>query len=112
MKELFEYGVRVNILNLGVIENTPTGRLIFNVFMSFAEFEGNMIIERTQEGKAIARQRSDYVEGKSKKYSRKQIEHAFELLESNSDKKVEEVMCISKSTLIRVKRLKGKGGQS
>lgn len=66
-----------------------------------------MIVERTQEGKSIARQRVDFRKGRPRKYSKKQVEHALELLESNSYKQVEEMTGISKSTLIRAKR-KGK----
>src|SRR5699024_2900650 len=29
IKYLFEKGVRINVLNLGIIENTSTGRLVF-----------------------------------------------------------------------------------
>lgn len=36
---------------------TPTGRLIFHVFGSIAEFERERIIERTREGLAAARKR-------------------------------------------------------
>lgn len=46
-----------------------------------------------------------YREGRPKKYSRKQIEHALELLGSRSYKQVEELTGISKSTLIRAKKL-------
>ncbi|MBM7543266.1 recombinase family protein [Amphibacillus cookii] len=104
IKSLFEKGVTVKILNLGTIENTPNGRLIFNIFMSFAEFERDMIVERTQEGKAIARQREDFREGRPNKFKRKQIHHALELLESHSYKQVEELTGISISTLTRAKR--------
>ncbi len=104
IKNLFERGVTVNILNLGVIENTPNGRLIFNVFMSFAEFERDLIVERTQEAKAIAKQNPDYREGRPKKYSRKQIEHALSLLDNHSYKEVTSMTGISKSTLIRAKK--------
>ena len=38
------------------------------------------------------------------KYSKKQIEHALQLLESNSYKQVEAMTGISKSTLIRAVR--------
>src|SRR5699024_11183563 len=62
IKDLFERGVRVHVLNMGVIENTPTGRLIFNIMMSFAEFERDMIVERTQEGKMIAKQDPNFRE--------------------------------------------------
>ena len=104
VQTLFEKGVKVHVLNMGLIENTPTGRLIFNIMSSFAEFERDMIVERTQEGKAIARQRDDFREGRPNKYSKKQISHALKLLESHSYKQVEELTGISKSTLIRRKR--------
>lgn len=63
-----------------------------------------MIVERTQEGKSIARQREDFREGRPKKYGKKQIGHALDLLESHSYKQVEEITGISKSTMIRAKR--------
>ena len=89
---------------MGLVEDTPTGRLIFNIMSSFAEFERDMIVERTQEGKAIAKQKDDFREGRPNVYSKKQIEHALTLLESNSYKQVEAMTGISKSTLIRAKR--------
>lgn len=104
VKGLFEKGVKVHVLNMGLIENTPTGRLIFNIMSSFAEFERDMIVERTQEGKAIARQRDDFKEGRPNKYSKKQVSHALKLLENHSYKQVEELTGISKSTLIRAKK--------
>jgi DNA invertase Pin-like site-specific DNA recombinase len=104
VKELFDRGVKVHVLNMGLIENTPTGRLIFTIMSGFAEFERDLIVERTQEGKAIARQRDDFREGRPNKFSRAQIEHALQLLESNSYKAVENMTGISKSTLIRAKR--------
>lgn len=104
IKGLFEKGVKVHVLNMGLVENTPTGRLIFNIMSSFAEFERDMIVERTQEGKAIAKQRDDFREGRPNKFSRKQIQHALELLTEHSYKQVEEITGISKSTLIRAKK--------
>ncbi len=55
VNELVSMGVKVNILNIGVMDNTPASKLIKNIFLSFAEFERDMIVERTQEGKAIAK---------------------------------------------------------
>ncbi|XQY92500.1 recombinase family protein [Metabacillus sp. HB246100] len=104
VKELFERGIKVHILNMGLVENTPTGRLVFHVMSAFAEFERDMIVERTQEGKMIAKQREDFREGRPNKYSKKQLEHALKLLETNSYKQVEGLTGISKSTLIRHKR--------
>ena len=33
---------------MGLLDNTPTGKLIRNIMLAFAEFERDMIIERTQ----------------------------------------------------------------
>src|SRR5699024_10481860 len=101
IKQLFDLGVRVHVLNMGVIENTPTGRLIFNIMMSFAEFERDMIVERTQEGKMIAKQQPDFREGRPRKYSRKQLDHAMKLKDTHTYKQVEEMTGISKPTLYR-----------
>jgi len=104
IKRLFERGIKVHVLNMGLVEDTPTGRLILNIMLAFAEFERDMIIERTQEGKAIAKQKPDFREGRPKKFSKKQIEHALKLKETHSYKQVEEMTGISKSTLIRAKK--------
>lgn len=107
IRQLFDMGVRVHVLNMGVIENTPTGRLIFNIMMSFAEFERDMIVERTREGKLTAKQDPDFREGRPRKYSRKQIEHAVKLKETNTYRQVEELTGISKATLYREMCAKG-----
>jgi len=104
IKDLFEKGIKVHVLNMGIVEDTPTGRLIFNIMMAFAEFERDMIVERTQEGKAIAKQRDDFREGRPKKFSKPQRDHAMKLLETHSYKEVEAMTGISKSTLIREKK--------
>ena len=62
--DLLAKGVTLHILNMGVMNNTPTGKLIRNIMFSFAEFERDMIVERTSEGKAIARQQAGYKEGR------------------------------------------------
>ncbi|MGX9162022.1 recombinase family protein [Priestia megaterium] len=104
VRNLIDQGIRVHILNMGLVENTPTGKLILTVMSGFAEFERDMIVERTQEGKAIAKQRDDFREGRPNKFSKKQIQHALELLTGHSYKQVEEITGISKSTLIRAKK--------
>ncbi len=103
--ELIEKGIKVNILNIGVMDNTPASKLIRNIFFSFAEFERDMIVERTQEGKAIARTKDGFKEGRPKSYTDKQLQHALSLLSVNGGDKsyneVVEITGISKSTLIR-----------
>jgi DNA invertase Pin-like site-specific DNA recombinase len=101
VKELFSRGVRIHVLNMGMIEDTVTGRLILTIFSGFAEFERDMIVERTQEGKAIAKLKEGFTEGRPKSYTEKHLNHAVRLLEGNSYKEVSALTGISKSTLIR-----------
>ncbi|MBR5596366.1 MAG: recombinase family protein [Lachnospiraceae bacterium] len=103
---LMSKGVKIHIINMGLIENTPMGRLIITNLLAFAEFERAMIIERTQSGKVIAKQNPNFREGRPALYGKAQKEHALELLENHSYKQVEELTGISKSTLIRYKRKK------
>ena len=103
---LLNKGISINVLNMGMIDNTSTGRLIITILLAFAEFERDMIVERTQEGRAIARLDSAYKEGRKKKFSKEQMEHALELLKTHSYRQVTEMTGISKSTLIRTKTYK------
>ncbi len=107
VRELFTRDVKVHILNIGLIENTLSGNLILTVFLAFAEFERGMILERTQNGKALAKMQPGFREGRPPKYKPAQINHALELLGSGlSYRQVENVTGISKSTLVRAKRTK------
>ena len=65
LEDLMKRGVKVHILNMGLIDNTTTGRLTMNVLLAFAEFERDMIVERLSEGKAVAKAKNpDYKEGR------------------------------------------------
>jgi len=101
--DLSNKGVVINVLNMGVIDSSPTGKLIRNIMLSFAEFERDLIMQRTLEGKAVARQNSDFRDGRPPKFSRAQINHALELLKTHSYKQVTEMTGISTTTLIRAK---------
>ncbi|PIC78626.1 resolvase [Sporosarcina sp. P18a] len=70
--DLTSRGVTVHIINMGLftaesMENAIT-KLLFQVLGSFAEFERNMILERTQEGIKNARDNGVKFGRKSKKY--------------------------------------------
>ena len=101
---LMDKGIKIDILNLGVIDNTPVGRLTYTILLSFAEFERNMIVERTRAGRELARQKDGYIEGRPKKYSKTQLSLAMQLLENHSYKQVSSMTGISKSTLQREKK--------
>ena len=113
--ELLEKGIKVNILNIGVMDNTPASKLIRNIFFSFAEFERDMIIERTQEGKAIAKLKPGFKEGRPKKYTKEQLDNALSMLTVcgglYSYKEVERLLNISVSTLIREYKRREQNGE-
>lgn len=61
-------GCKLHILNMGMFDNTPTGRLMKNVMLAFAEFERDMIVTRTSEGKEMAKAKDpEFKEGRPKK---------------------------------------------
>ena len=43
IKFLFEKGVKINVLNLGIIENTSTGRLIFTVLLQSSKMNNTSL---------------------------------------------------------------------
>lgn len=105
VQDLHRRGVAVQVLNMGMVDESPMGKLTLTIMLAFAEFERDMIVERTQAGKAIARANGKRVDGRPKKYSPQQMSHALELLAAgNSYTQVEAMTGISKSTLIREKR--------
>jgi len=54
--QLVNKGVKIHILNMGLIENNPIGRLIITQLLAFAEFERAMITERMQGGRQYKRE--------------------------------------------------------
>jgi DNA invertase Pin-like site-specific DNA recombinase len=104
VEELFTKEVKVHVLNVGLLENTTMGRFFLQTMLAVAEMERNLIIERTQEGKAAAKQRPDFKEGRPRKHNKAQINHAMELLNSYSYTEVEKMTGISKATLTRRRR--------
>lgn len=104
VNELIEKGVKVHVLNIGMMDNTPNSRLIRNIFFSFAEFERDMIVERTQAGKEIAKQDPDFRDGRPKKYTKKQLEYAkqLKLEEKKTYKQIQLLLGISKSDFMQI----------
>lgn len=102
VQSLFDKEVSVHVLNVGLLENTTMGKFFLTTLLAVAEMERSMIIERTQAGKAIAKQRDDFREGRPRLYKRKQVDHALDLVESGkSYKEVSQICGMSESTLYR-----------
>lgn len=105
ISELIEKDVVVKILNIGVLDGSPVGKFLYSCLLAVAELERSMIIERTSEGKAIAKLRPGYREGRPKTDPKK-IKAALKLLEDgdHSVREVCEIVGISRSTLMRAKK--------
>lgn len=104
---LLDKGCSIHILNMGLIEDSPMGRLIVTQLLAFAEFERALIVERCQTGKAKAKNQADFRDGRPLKYRKMQLDHAVSLLQHYSYSKVSDMTGISISTIQRHKnRLK------
>ncbi len=94
-----------NVIRKYIDDLMVRGNLILTVMLAFAEYERGMIVERTQTGKAVARQDPNFREGRPRKFTSCQLQHALELLNSGKTyRQVEAMTGISKRTLIRADR--------
>lgn len=55
--DLERRGIGLQVLSQGIDTTTPSGRLLFHMLAAIAEFERDLLVERTQEGLAAARAR-------------------------------------------------------
>ena len=111
VQSLFNRGIKVHILNIGLIDNTPTGQLIFTIFSAFAQFERDLIVTRTQEGKNFAKIHDpNFKEGRPQKFTKEQIQFAYELKQQGmTNKMIERKTGISIATQKRRFSLLNKG---
>ena len=67
IRQLVGSGIIVNVLNMGIADNTPMGKLMVHILLAFAEFERDMIVERTTTGKEVAKANNpDWTEGRKR----------------------------------------------
>lgn len=105
IRALFAKGVRVHVLNVGLLENTTMGNFFITTLLAVAELERNLIMERTTAGKQIARTRPGYKEGRPP-VPKERIELAMSLLDANTHtyREISEMTGISTATLGRYRR--------
>ncbi len=105
VKKMNAEGVILWVLNIGTIDNySPSGRLIFTVFSAFVEFERDLIVSRTQEGKAWAKANNpNFHEGMPRKYNQEQIDFAWKLHTQDhmSYSEISKKLGISQATIYR-----------
>jgi len=70
--------VNLIITTMGVDTRTPVGKMVFTIFAAFAEFERDLIRERTYAGLTAARARGR-VGGRKRTLNAKQAQHARDL---------------------------------
>lgn len=104
VKQMNDEGVILRVLNIGTIDNSPSGRLIYTVFSAFAEFERDLIVSRTQEGKAWAKANNpNFRDGMPRKYGKEQIDFAWKLHTQDhmSYSEISKKLGMSKATIYR-----------
>lgn len=103
VNKLLDRNISIRILNLSngqPLDKSPMGQFLFTMLLAFSQFERALILERTAAGRAIARTKEGYHEGRPR-IAKAKIDHAMELLVSNSFKQVAEMTGISIATLKR-----------
>ena len=99
--ELKERGVGFASITESVDTTTPGGKLFFHVMGALAEFERDLIIERTRAGMDAARKRGQHL-GRPTKLGYTQIAHARELIgQGKSRNEVARLLQVDPSTLYR-----------
>lgn len=100
--ELFEQrGVHLMSLKEAIDTSTPAGKLLFTLMSAIAQFERDVIAERTKEGLAAARARGRM--GGRPKNDEQKVQQAVKLYNArqHSIKEIEELTGVKKSTLYR-----------
>ena len=103
--DLEERGVGFQSLTEGLDTKTAQGKLVFSIFCGLAEFERELIRERTKNGLASARARGR-MGGRPKKLTDKQVAQARQLLldPKQTVTEVAKTFHVSKPTLYRALR--------
>lgn len=103
VNELNERGVSFHSLeeNITMDKSSSTGQLLFHLFAAFAEFERNLILERSSAGRIAARARGRYG-GRPEKLSQKDL-NLFKTLYDNGTpiKTIAEQWQVSRTTIYR-----------
>lgn len=55
VQDLWSRDITLDVLTMGKIDKSPTGKLIYTIFAAFADFERDLIVTRTREGRDWAK---------------------------------------------------------
>ncbi|WP_373442743.1 recombinase family protein [Staphylococcus equorum] len=103
VNELNERGVSFHSLeeNITMDKSSSTGQLLFHLFAAFAEFERNLILERSSAGRIAARARGRYG-GRPEKLSEQDLNLLKTLYDNGTPiKTIAEQWQVSRTTIYR-----------
>ncbi|EZR31006.1 MULTISPECIES: recombinase family protein [Staphylococcaceae] len=103
VNELNERGVSFHSLeeNITMDKSSSTGQLLFHLFAAFAEFERNLILERSSAGRIAARARGRYG-GRPEKLSNQDLNLLKTLYDNGTPiKTIAEQWQVSRTTIYR-----------
>jgi DNA invertase Pin-like site-specific DNA recombinase len=98
VNDLAERGVAFESLTENIETGSPTGKLVFHIFAALADFERDLIRERTMAGLAAAR-RNGRIGGRPRKLQAKDVEWLRNAGDRISLRKAAAVLKVSKSTV-------------
>lgn len=81
VRQLFKRQVKMHVLNVGLLEDTAMGNFFITTLLAVAELERNMIMERTQSGKAMTKTKAGFIEGRPR-LDADRVTHAMGLLKA------------------------------
>ena len=101
--ELEALGVDLFVIDQAIDTSTPAGKLLFNVLAAIAEFEGDLIRERTLAGLDAARRRGKKLGRPKRVFDQRQVRRARRLRASGrSVRSIAELLGVSKSMAQRM----------
>ena len=101
MSELKDRGVGFASVSESIDTTSPGGKLFFHMMGALAEFERDLIVERTKAGIEAARQRGQHL-GRPAKLNNTQVVHARELIDQGKSRnEVARLFKVDPSTLYR-----------
>lgn len=104
VQELLHNGIKVHVLNVGLLDDTPMGHFFITTLLAVAELERSIIMERTQAGKEVAKTKPGFKDGRPR-ISKNRIDAALALVDAgNSYNKVAELTNIGVATLYRARQ--------
>ena len=106
VQNLTERGIGFRSLTEGFDTTTPGGRLLFHVIGALAQFERDLVVERTRDGMAAARARGSQIGAVKKLDDDMEKEAAALLLSGMRPQEVADRYSVTRQTLYSRKRLK------